>query len=277
MYGERRAGILHFVRIIHSIVVERSSVELSELRSLGVDVEPSALPLIFLNVGEDEDRWPRVQAWIDRTGARESVYTIFSAEETASAEWLRMCGDWPHTYPQPDDNSNGCLEATYDLHDYCQHCGIGLQQVAPFQMRAEPNWGGEGVRQYGFFGEIFVRPEVYADCFEPFGVRSRPVHGPGGSPLESIVQIVVDENIDVVVDETMTQLCTVCRRAKCLPPTRGRFPAMTSAPRAAMVRTAQWFGGDSIAQQLILISQPIAAALTEHHVRGATLHPVAPA
>lgn len=264
------------MRIVHRIVASRSRVDLREVRALGVEPGASDGPLLVFTVGEDEVRWPEVRAWIARTEAVDFVYTTFTDEEIAGASWLALATDWHHGYPQPDDGSFGYREATYDVSGYCDQCGTGLRQVAPFQMKAEPKWGRKGILQMNWvFDELFVKRDVYQQCFQPFGIAARPVHGRRHTPLETVVQLVVDDYVDVCPDETTSQACDQCDRVKYLPHTRGPFPAAASSPPVAMVRTAQWFGSGASAHNEILVSQDVASALSDRRVRGATLQPVA--
>src|SRR5262249_12226062 len=176
--------------------------------------------------------WLAISEWIKRQRAVDVVTTKFSKSEIAAARWFELVPAWHHGYPQPDENASGYLNVTYDLGDYCQECGIGLKQKAPFRMKAEPVWGRNGVLQLNWiYDEFFAKPDVWKKIFEPYGVDLRPVLNTVGDELETVIQLVPTANeVDIATDELTAETCRQCGLIKYLPTTRGAFPRVTSEP-----------------------------------------------
>jgi hypothetical protein len=242
-----------------------------------VDVGAGAGLLISFDVEEGDPRWPAVSGWIKRRRAGDIVRTTFTEAEQSAAAWLELEPSWHHGYPQPDEGSFGYLAATFDLRDYCEKCGVGRRQSAPFQMKREPKWGRRGILQLNWvFDEFFVRPDVWKAVFSPFGVGCRAVLDTQEAELETVVQLNVEEEVDVVTDGLVPEVCDVCDRVKYLPHTRGRFPALISTPEGSMVKTSQWFGSGGAADRRLLVGQALRRALVEKKVRGVSYRPLDP-
>jgi hypothetical protein len=264
------------MQIIHRISIASASEIRSELASMGIVV--GANGLVSFEVDEDHEAWARLQNWIARRRPVDVVTTKFSRQELADARWLAMVPDWHHGYPQPDELDFGYREATYDLTRYCERCGIGMKQKAPFQMKGEPKWGKRSILQLNWvFDEYFVTPETWESVFRPHGVESRPVLNTKGIELKTVVQLVEHEEIGIVTAGLPTEetMCSTCGRTKYLPVTRGRFPALTGEPPKAMVKTTEYFGSGASAHKRVLVSQALGRALTAAKVQGASLWPVA--
>ncbi len=262
------------MQIVHRISLSSTPEIRSELATMGVVVGASGF--VSFEVDESHDAWLVLKGWIERRRAVDIVSTRFSKKELAEARWLALVPDWHHGYPQPKENIFGYRDATYDLTDYCQHCGIGLKQKAPFQMKTEPKWGRNGILQLNWvFDEYFVTPEIWATVFRPQGVGCRSVTNPKGLELKTVVQLVVDEWVSVITEGLAAQTCGACGGMKYLPVTRGPFPALVNEPPAQMVKTKEYFGSGASAHRRILISQSIAGALESEKVRGASAKPVA--
>jgi hypothetical protein len=188
---------------------------------------------------------------------------------------LELVGGWEHGYPQPEDDF-GYRRVTYDGSVGCMACGVGLRQVAPFRMRAEPKWGRRGVMQLHWVSdEFFVRPAVWSTVFEPFGSTCRPVLGPRGDELATVVQLVVDDEVDVVVDGLPRERCGRCGEWKFLPVERGPSPALAAEPSRPVARSRQWFGSGGSAYRMVVVSRDVRRALLDAMVRGVSFRPVA--
>ena len=185
--------------------------------------------------------------------------------------------EWHHGYPQPKEDDDGYVEATYDVAEHCERCRVGKRQKAPFQMKREPGWGRKGILQMNWIlDEYFTTPEVWARVFEPYGVACRPVLNTKKVELSTVVQLVVTAEVDIVTDGLATEYttCRECGRRKYLAVTRGRFPPLVEPPSTGAVKTAQYFGSGGSAWKAILVSQDIARALKGAKVRGASFRPV---
>jgi rRNA maturation protein Nop10 len=232
--------------------------------------------LVSFELDESHESWPKVQRWITARRPVDVVRTQFSKQELASAKWLELMPDWHHGYPQPNEDVFGYREATYDVSEYCPQCGTGLKQKAPFQMKAEPKWGRNGILQLNWiFDEYFVTPAIWAKVFEPHGVGYRQVLSTKGVELKTVMQLIVAEEIDVITEGLPIERCPSCGRVKYVPITRGRFPVLASEPAGHMAKTRQYFGSGASASKRVLISQDLAHALASENVRGASVRPVA--
>lgn len=262
------------MRIVHRVSMSSSPEVSAELASLGVEVGSTGF--VSFEVDETHPRWPALRAWVARRGALDLAYTTFSDDEVAAAPCLELVPDSHHGYPQPDEDSFGYLSATYDLTDYCETCGVGLRQVAPFQMKGEPKWGRRGILQLNWvFDEFFVTPQVWSAVFEPLGVGCRRVMTPRGDELETVVQLVVGNEADIATDGLEAETCGSCGRTRYLPVARGPFPALLSEPAGVLVKTRQWFGSGASAHRRVLVGQQARRALDTERVRGVSFRPVA--
>ena len=244
----------------------------AELALLGVEVATTGL--VTFQVDEMHPSWPELRVWIARRRAADVVTTAFSGEELAAARSLELVPDWQHGYPQPDE-SIGYLTATYDLTEYCATCGVGLRQAAPFQMKGEPAWGRRDVLQLNWvFDEFFVTPRIWLAVFESFGVERRIVMTPRGDELETVVQLVIDDEVDIATEGLEPHACSSCGRTKYNPVARGPFPRILSEPGGALAKTRQWFGSGSAAHHRVVVAQEVRRALDAKNVRGVSYRPV---
>jgi hypothetical protein len=264
------------MQVLHRISISATPEIRAELAHMAIVV--GANGLVTFEVDESHESWPKVQRWISMRRAVDIVSTKFSKQEIAAAQWLELMPSWHHGYPQPKEDVFGYLDATYDLSGYCQKCGTGARQKAAFQMKAEPKWGTNGILQLNWiFDEFFVTPEVWSKVFEPYGIGRRHVLSIRESELKTVVQLVVNKEVDIVTDGLQKETCGRCGRNKYAPITRGPFPRLASKPVGPMVKTRQYFGSGASANKRVLISQEIARALTRENVRGASLRPIAEA
>jgi hypothetical protein len=261
------------MRVIHHISVASTPEIRRELAAVGIVV--AERDLVSFDVDEASAVWPWVETWVDRRGAVDIVSTKFSKEETDRAAWLTLVPDWHHGYPQPDEDAFGYRDATYDLRDWCERCGIGLKQKAPFQMKGEPKWGRRGILQLNWvFDEFFVLPEVWTSVFKPHQIPCRSVTNRKGVELKTVVQLVTNEVVGIVTDGLSLERCPECHGVKYLPATRGPFPALTSEPSMAMVKTKEYFGSGGQADKAVIISQKVGRALVANRILGASVEPV---
>jgi len=266
--------------IVHRISLRATKKQLLRLRAMGVSVPEGTIlpgggdPHVAFDVGEDHPNWATIEHLIRKWDASDLVSTKFSKEELATAAWLDLVPDWHHGYPQPEQDL-GYLRVTYDLSDWCGKCGIGLRQHAPFRMRSEPKWGRRSVLQLNWvFDEFFVTPEAWSSAFKPHGIACRPVLSMKGDPLQSVVQIVVEEEVGITTEGLTADQCPNCMRVKYLPITRGLFPRLTATPTGSISRTKEYFGSGASAHRRVLVSQRVARGMITAAVRGASFWPV---
>jgi hypothetical protein len=262
------------MQFVHRISISATPEIRAELARMAIVVGASGF--VTFEVDESHESWPKLQCWISTRRAVDVVRTKFSEQEIAAAHWLELIPSWHHGYPQPNQDVFGYREATYDLSQYCQTCGTGATQKAAFQMKAEPKWGNNGILQLNWiFDEFFVKPEVWTEVFEPFGVGQRQVLSNRGTELKTVVQLVVDEEVEIAADGLQEDTCGSCGRSKYVPLMRGAFPPLASKPVGQMVKTRQYFGSGASASKRVLISQQLARAFNREKVEGASLRPVA--
>ncbi|MBK9260401.1 MAG: hypothetical protein IPM54_11265 [Polyangiaceae bacterium] len=252
---------------------------MQELGSLGIKFLPGVEkhdepePFVGFDIAEDHPNWlllcSLLQQWGKKLGY---VRTEFTQHEIDSARWLQLAA-WGNGYPQPQD-LEGYTNVTYDLTHACMKCMHGAVQNAPFRIKGEPKWNRRGIMTLIWvFEEFFVPPAVWETVFKPFGIGCRSVTNRKGIELKTVVQLVVDEEVDVVTDGLTPISCDACGRDKYQWVTRGMFPPLVKEPVAAMAKTRQLFG-DGWGVRGVLISQELARALTAHNVRGAEFTPV---
>ena len=261
------------MRITHRISLSATPEDRRELAAFGIVV--GAHGFVTFEVDEEHERWSELAKWIQLRRAVDFVSTKFSKQEIDAAEWLALVPEWHQGYPQPDEDVFGYREATFDLTNYCEQCGMGMTQKASFQMKSEPKWGRNGILQLNWvFDEFFVTPTIWASIFKPHGIGSRPVTDRKGVELKTVVQLAVKEEIGIVTDGLTGEECPSCNRVKYLPITRGPFPSLIGSPSMTMAKTREYFGSGASASRGILISQGLARSLSQQKVRGASMKPV---
>lgn len=260
------------MQIIHRISIASSPKIQRELADLGVTVSDHGF--VSFEVVETDETWSGLRAWITHRRALDVATTKFSKQELSDARWLEILPDWHHGYPQPNEDEFGFRQVTYDLSGWCEVCGIGKKQKAPFQMKAEPKWGRNGILQLNWvFDEYLVRPEVWAGL-NPLGVASRPVTNAQGVELATVVQLVVEAQVPIKTEGLAFERCRTCGRVKYLPVTRGPFPALAVEPSEPIARTTDYFGSGAQAHRRVIISHVLARSLASAQVRGVSLRPV---
>jgi hypothetical protein len=260
------------MQIVHRVSFSSSTEIRGELLRLG-HVVPSE-GFVAIDVDEADANWSEIAAWITRRGAVDIASTRFTAEEIRSASWHELVPSWHQGYPQPEEDF-GFLKITYNLASYCDACGTGAKQMAPFRMRKEPKWGRNGILQLNWiFDEFFVTPEVWKRVFDPLGVAAREVVDAKGRTLEGAVQLSVATEVELDRQSLYATSCPSCRRTKYLPHTRGRFPGLKAVPSNHIARTIEEFGSGPSAARRVVVSAALASALTSQGVRGAELRPV---
>ena len=144
-------------------------------------------------------------------------------------------------------------------------------------MKGEPKWGRNGILKLNWvYDELFVLPRVWHRVFKPHGIGKRAVINRKGVELETVVQLVIEEEISIVADDLPVEeaACPQCWRTKYLPVSRGPFPPLVREPSSAMARTKEYFGSGSQADKAAIVSQALARDLHAAKVRGAVLTPV---
>lgn len=257
------------MRISHRVSKNVTHQIQQEFQAIGVDL-PIGLSTIILY--EDDVRWPNVARLKSKLNCLDIVSTVFSSSELNMANVLAMSPEWHHGYPMPDMD-NGYFEATYDISSSCQVCRIGLSQKAPFRFRKAPSWGTKSILQLNWiFDEYFVKPEVWEDVFQPFGIGCRPaILHRSNAILENVVQLDVATVIELEMDhlDHPFEVCPVCNRKRYLPFTRGFLPK-PKMPEIPMFKSTQYFGSGGSSSRLVFISNELYRKITLSRLKGAS-------
>ena len=271
------------MKFIHRIGFRATTSQRQELEALGVKLPPGSISipgevaLLAFDVDEAHPNWPTLSMLFQQWDVFDMLGTEFSEEEIAAARWLEISSTFQKGYPQPKEDEMGYLQATYDLTDYCERCGTGKKQKAPFQMKGEPKWGRNGILLLNWvFDELFVLPRMWRQVFERHGIGKRPVINRKGMELETVVQLVIEEEVSIVADDLPVEeaACPQCGRTRYLPVSRGPFPPLVHEPSAAMAKTREYFGSGAASDKAILASQALVRDLLAEKVRGVWLKPV---
>lgn len=266
------------MRIIHRVFFRYREELRARLQDIGLD-EP-ADPVV-LDIDEDDSRWPAVRSLLEEYGFGTTCVTRFTQRELRAASWLEMLPSWHHGYPM-SDHDFGYLNLSYDLADYCEKCGVGARQKAPFRMRGEPRWGTRAMMQLNWvFDEFFARPEVWKAVFAPLGIECWPVLAyRKETELKTVVQLQISAILDSELDmkDHPFEVCPDCRRKKYLPFSRGMFPAMSRPPEGVhAIKSMEWFGSGASASRAVLVSRTLFEAISGKRVKGVQFAPLEPA
>lgn len=261
------------MRIIHRISVNVSPEMVREFLALGLEVREG---LVSFDIDESDGRWPDISELANRHRAADVPRTTFTNTELEQAPAAKLGATWHHGYPEPSDDF-GYLDLTYDLSDYCDSCGIGLVQKAPFRMVGEPRWGRKKILQLNWvFDEFFVKPDLWEISLRPVGVNATPVlDAHSDKLLSTVVQLHLPVGASAILDGYPKTTCIVCKRQKYEPIARGLFPPVEIDSSASLVKTEQYFGSGSSAARSVIVSNALMKVLSDAEAGGADFMPVA--
>ena len=113
-----------------------------QLDALGIKYTKSSLPgqayILHVEIAESDPLWNEVTDLATAKKALDVFNTVFSRNEIASAEMLRVCPSFEQGYPEPQENS---VWKERTLTGACEKCGAGYTQSAPYKMGKEPVLG----------------------------------------------------------------------------------------------------------------------------------------
>ncbi len=265
------------MKIIHRLAFRCDSRIRAFITELGIPFREDFICVCKIN--ENNARWNKLDAFINiseenRAASGHTIITEFAKKELNAANYLKVSPKWHHGYPEPSD-TNEYRELTYNLDEYCTKCGIGKRQKAPFRFKKAPIWGKNNILQLNWiFDEYFVKPEIWHDLFEPFGIDCRPVVlNRTGNILDSVVQLDLTELAELSdLGDAPFNKCDSCGRVKYLPITRGFQPA-PKATHSAMFRSNQFFGSGASANRMVMVSHDLFAKAQIADLKGVSFQP----
>lgn len=265
------------MKIIHRLSLLREEVAKQKLLSLGINIRKDHL---HFEIDESDEKWPEASKIAQEYKLSDFPRTQFNNTELQNARLLAMWTTWHCGYPMPDDDF-GYKELTYDLSNWCERCGIGKVQKAPFRLRQEPNWGKNSVMQiHWVYDEYFAKPEVWEQIFKPFGIETiSTLRHRTGLELKTVVQLKLDSLAASEVNTTGLpyERCDECGRIKYLPHTKGMFPAFLKAdgnPKP-IFKTREYWGSGGSAFREVIITNKLYKSITTANLKGVTFAPVA--
>lgn len=269
------------MEIIHRIAMQGTIARRRAFERLGVELlrsdsdDMSSDPFVYADVNESHPNWRDIEALLKQWRLSDVPHTEFTDQEIDAAEWAALSATAHHGYPQPRDDEFGYLEVTYDLTDYCEECGVGARQRAPFRMKGEPRWGRRHVLQmHWVYDRLFVKPDVWSGVFAPHGVKCLPVLDAKGTTLSTVLQLDIPVAARMRCDGRPSQSCKACRRVKFDPVNRGRMPPLSSRHGESLALTEQWFGAGASAHSAIVASHELVEVMRTAKLRGVQYHPL---
>ena len=217
-----------------------------------------------LTLDESDPRWPAVSRLFPPEEVLDNITNTFDEFELANASFLRFKSQSFTGFPQPEDDF-GYLKLTYDLSQYCDECGMGALQNAPFRLIGEPKWGRRATFQTHWVPDaIFIRPDIYQAVFEPFAIGSWPVLTKSGKLLEGVLQLKLETLVSVSPARDLPQQrCKKCKRERFLPFRRGFAPQPEPTDTHAFL-SQQWFGVAHASDRLMYVSQALYQKMKEY-------------
>lgn len=289
------------MRIQHRLVMHEDDPLWPELDKAGAKIDRKA-SYIWVCILDDEN--PVWKTFKDRLLDGPSVVSsraVYSKEEFENAPYLEIIARGHHGFPQPERNF-GYVKNVYEEKGYCENCGIGARQRAPFRLRKEFGAQHSHFLQLNWvFDEFFVRNPVAEKL-----IRSRvagvswqaPVIHKTGTPSTVVVQMVVENSLrpSLATKGFQTVTCKpdneegtpkqsmsndednqpYCGRIKFHGKPAGplRFDASAFQNAPDIVKTSEWFGSGGKAFRLVLVSQKVYRLITEAGWRGIEFEPV---
>lgn len=229
-----------------------------------------------LDIKESDFRWPFIEEYLNAHDMHAFAQMIFTREELSAAPWLRVRSNWHFGYPQPEDGF-GYQTITYTKEHYCDKCGSGLEQVAPFRMKSKPKWGRRHFLSLNWvFDELFTDDAGRAALGSVSGLTFREVLNKKGTlPYSGIHQLVIPHILPAGLlpdDRTIRKVytCPACGTTKYITSSaemlRFRSGIFEGAPDVA--KTAEVFGDGHLCCRDILVRQSVYRQLTEAKLDG---------
>lgn len=255
------------------------------------------IPLYILEffLYEDNPMFSMMKERLQQFEIKPQIGTVYEEEDLTKANWFYIAAAG-YQYPQPE-NEFGYRRATFNLNNFCENCGIGKHQNAPFRLKTMP-------KQYNsqFWGlhwehdAIFVRNETRSllDAENIKGISfSRPVLNKNDQEVKDLWQMHIQTELEAGLDShnLLTEICEYadhkesrediklvhyCGRIKYNFPHRGGITinelAFQNMPD--IVRSHEWFGSGGMALQLPIASKRVKEIVEKNKLRGLTFIPI---
>jgi len=255
------------MKVTHNVALSVSETEKSAFSAVGVELDDG-----FSNfkIDESDHRWPEVKLLIERFQASDVPTTRFSKKEIAEAKHFKVMANNHQGYPEPSDDF-GYLETTYDTSDYCEQCGCGLKQKAPFQLGARPKLGKRHFFSLNWvFDELFVLKDVGSKILKEFDINLTPaIDAKSGRELDSVAQIEIPK-IDLSLDVSgfKAETCARCGRQKYEPISKGYIPPLEGKTSLHLFKPEPYFGSGANAHRPIIMSAALHKKISEEGLKG---------
>lgn len=116
------------MKIIHHIFSTWNAEQADFLQGHKINVNIGAQSFTL----DEDELYLHLKPYLDSWGVADARLAAFSKEDYDTAQFFTWYPSWQHQYPQPEKNF-GYLSSTYDDANLCKECGIGAEQVDPFQ------------------------------------------------------------------------------------------------------------------------------------------------
>jgi hypothetical protein len=269
------------MRIIHHFGLRITSESDARAFSyLGIHLErgPQNLPgsaIASFKISEDDPRWTEVRELAENHKVTDFETTQFSEAELLSASVLCMFVSLQRGFPSNADYWR-FLEETYDLSNYCLHCGVGLEQVRPFRAKPLKDLNREVWQLNWVDDEFLVTRDVWTSTFEPFGIECRPVlSAKTGAEIDSIVQLRISRQTPLMSEDLSAIPCPHCSRKKAPLTLRGFAPAPVHMG-ASISKSTDYFGTGANAFHRIFVSDSLYREIRSRNLRGVEFYPCQP-
>lgn len=273
------------MEIKHRICVspKRDAKVCKKFQKLGITMEEGGdgkiVQLSYFDISEDDLLWPEIKKIISSKNIPTTSHTIFTKKEIQSAKWVKVSPDFIQGYPMPDLDGSW-MNVSFNEGQDCPKCGIGIKQMAPIHLKAEPKMGKRDFMGIFWTFNIFVKPEVIETISSEglTGFEIIPaIHYKTKEQLSTVKQLKFTQELSgKIIDDNLTKELPKCGHIKYLGLTRGMYKfSRDSFDRAPdFVKTSEWFGSGHLALRLILASSAFVDLYIKNKWKGLCLEPI---
>lgn len=255
-------------------------------------VIPSLKYFLEFFIYENTPNFYTLKEELSKYKIQSQIGTIYEKVDIDNAEWF-IINTGSYQYPQPEDNYK---EATFNLENYCKHCGLGKVQKAPFRLKTEPKqhnnqfWG-----LHWEYEPIFVRQEA-KNILEKEKIKgisfSNPVLNKKDKIIEGFYQMHIKEIAEEGFDNHNAQTITCkinneencntdlnikcCRRIKYHHPQIGGylFDKIIFDKSNDIVMSKEYFGSGASANRLKIVSKNFKDLVERNKLKGLYFKPI---